>query len=101
MEGMMIPGTHPLSFVPFHLNANEQSEGEVPTWVQLWWQDPDGEPWARAPLKLLSPDDWFEPWKTNEPRFWCPPPAAMTAVMEMFAEDRVAHPFVPHVFVVP
>jgi hypothetical protein len=30
-----------------------------------------------------------------------PPPAAMTTVVELFAEDRLAHPFVPHVFLIP
>jgi hypothetical protein len=24
MEGMMMPGNHPLSFLPFHLGANER-----------------------------------------------------------------------------
>ena len=30
-----------------------------------------------------------------------PPPAAMETIMEFFNEDRIAHPWNPHVFVVP
>ena len=30
-----------------------------------------------------------------------PPPAAMSTVLEVFNEDRLAHPLNPHVFVVP
>jgi hypothetical protein len=100
-EGMMIPGAVPLSFVPFHLGANERSEGKVLSWVTSWWQDKSGLPWGQAPLTLLSPNDWFQLSKSYSPRLWCPPPAAMTEVLEMFSEDRLAHPFVPHVFVVP
>ena len=35
------------------------------------------------------------------PRLWMPPPAAMETVMKLFNEDRIAHPWNPHVFVVP
>jgi hypothetical protein len=97
---MMIPGSNPLSFVPFHLGANERSCGKILPWVTSWWQDSDRSPRGKAPVAFLEPNDWFELSKSNSPRLWCPPPAAMTAVLEMFSEDRVAHPFIPHVFVV-
>ncbi|KAL7531665.1 hypothetical protein ACHAXR_004164 [Thalassiosira sp. AJA248-18] len=34
-------------------------------------------------------------------RLWMLPPAAMGTAMELFNEDRITHPWNPHVFVVP
>ena len=101
LEGMMIGGANPQSYLPFHLNTNEQMNGAVIDWVHSWWRDIDCNPWADVPLKHLTPEDWFCLHKSMEPRLWIQPPAAMTAMMEMIFEDRLAHPFVPHVFAVP
>ncbi|KAL7533011.1 hypothetical protein ACHAXR_004993 [Thalassiosira sp. AJA248-18] len=43
----------------------------------------------------------FELQHVEGARLWMPPPAAMETVMELFNEDRIAHPWNPHVFAVP
>ena len=50
---------------------------------------------------MLSPEDWFTLYKVEHPRLWCPPPAAMATVVELFNDDRLPHPKIPHVFCVP
>ena len=52
-------------------------------------------------MRLLEPDDWFELYDIATPRLWGPPPAAMETIVELFNEDRLAHPQMSHVFVVP
>ena len=95
MEGMMA-GKDALSFIPLAEGANERSGGAVRGWVDSWWGD-----WCGAPLTEVDKDHWFILNKVSGPRLWMPPPAAMATVMEVFNEDRVAHPWNPHVFVVP
>jgi hypothetical protein len=40
-EGMM-GGQDPLSFIPFHLGADERSNGFVDSWVRSWWRTKKG-----------------------------------------------------------
>ena len=95
LEGMMA-GKDPLSYIPMHRGANERSEGTVEEWVRSWWDSS----WP-SQLTRLTPEMWFELRDVEGPRLWFPPPAAMEVAMEMFNEDRMAHPQNPHVFVVP
>eukprot|EP00956_Cyclotella_meneghiniana_P007532 scaffold10178_cov23-Cyclotella_meneghiniana.AAC.4 len=101
LEGMMRATSHPLSFLPLSQSAEDRMPGKVKAWVDSWWQNGDGSPWGGAPLKLLSPADWFRLKDINEPRLWIPPPTAMLAVLEMFNDNHLSHPHLPHVFVVP
>lgn len=95
MEGMMA-GQDPLSFFPFDEGANDRSGGKVKRWVDSWWKEWDG-----GPLVEMTPDLWFEARHVEGARLWMPPPAAMETVMEVFNEDRIAHPWNTHIFVVP
>lgn len=58
-------------------------------------------PWGNSPLVAVDKDTMFELRDVEGSRFWAPPPAAMETVMEIFNEDRVAHPTRAHVFAVP
>lgn len=60
-----------------------------------------GEPWCNSHLKLLTPEDWFLLHEVDQPRLWVPPPAAMQTVLELFSEDPLVNPHIPHVFIVP
>jgi hypothetical protein len=100
MEGIMA-GMDPLSFIPLNEGADERVHGRLKIWVDSWWRDGNGHPWFGQDLRLLTPEDWFELHTMDEPRLWMPPPAAMETVMEMFNEDRMAHPHIPHVFLLP
>ena len=96
MEGLMA-GCDPLSFVPIGQNALTRAGlRALRGWVDGWWNK-----WLGTQLTLLTPDLWFQLWNVPGPRFWAPPPAAMEAVMEVFNEDHLAHPWIPHVFVIP
>ena len=48
-EGMM-GGKDPLSFIPFHLGADERANGLVGTWVQSWWRTKKGAEFGGLPL---------------------------------------------------
>jgi hypothetical protein len=100
LEGIMA-GQDPLSFIPLNEGADDRVMGRVQTWVESWWTNDDQRPWCGTRLKLLQPADWFSLHTFEDPRLWIPPPAAMETVVEMFNEDRIAHPHIPHVFVVP
>jgi hypothetical protein len=100
LEGIMA-GEDPLSFIPLNEGADERTLGRVQTWVDSWWRNVDHKPWCGVALKRLEPADWFLLHTFEDPRLWVPPPAAMETVVEMFNEDRLAHPHIPHVFVVP
>lgn len=95
LDGMM-DGQDPLSFIPLAEGANERSGGRVKEWVNSWWND-----WGHIPLVEVGKDQWFELKGVDGARLWMPPPAAMETVMDIFNEDRIAHPWNPHVFVVP
>ncbi|EJK73831.1 hypothetical protein THAOC_04525 [Thalassiosira oceanica] len=99
-EGIM-KGESPLRFIPLDTGAVARSRGRVQEWVNSWWNDLSGKPYLGADLRLLEPNDWFELYDIKAPRLWSPPPAAMETVVELFNEDRLAHPEMSHVFVVP
>ena len=96
----MIKGEDPLQYIPLDQGAVERSAA-VETWVRSWWKGAKGGPALGQELKLLEPADWFSTYEFEEPRLWSPPPAAMETVVELFNEDRLAHPQIPHVFVLP
>ena len=102
MQGIMA-GKDPLSYFPFHLDANQRTGGKVAQWVNSWWTvDGRRKGWFTGkPLKLLTHEDWFTLYENDRPRLWCPPPAAMSTVLELFTDDRMVHPGIPHVFCVP
>mmetsp|Transcript_25774 Transcript_25774/g.61250 ORF Transcript_25774/g.61250 Transcript_25774/m.61250 type:complete len:573 (+) Transcript_25774:1839-3557(+) len=99
-EGIM-KGESPLRFIPLDTGAVARSRGRVHDWVNSWWNDLSGKPYLGSDLRLLEPSDWFELYDIKAPRLWSPPPAAMETVVELFNEDRLAHPEMSHVFVVP
>ena len=103
MMGIMLASKDPLSFLPFYLGANERTSGRVQKCVQSWWSmGGKRRNWfSGKPPKLLAPKDWFTLYENNRPRLWCPLPGAMTTVVELFNEDRLVHPKIPHVFCVP
>ena len=97
----MKTGEDPLVFLPLSQTADERVDGQVAHWVKSWWNSGNGDPWCGEDLTLLTPDDWFDLKNVAGPPLWIPPPAAMGAVVEMFGEDRLVRPHLPHVFVVP
>ena len=52
---------------------------------------------GNVPLTEVTKDNLFNLHKVEGPRLWMPPPAAMETVMEVFSEDRIAHPKQVHV----
>jgi hypothetical protein len=101
LEGMMKSGVTPWSFVPLSQTADDRTAGAVSQWIQSWWTREDGAAWCGVPLKTLAPNDWFLLHDSNQPRLWVPPPAAMPTVLELFNDDRLTNPHLPHVFAVP
>jgi hypothetical protein len=101
LEGMMKAGADPFSFLPISQGAGERMPVDVEAWVNSWWRSPEGSPWCGEELRLLTPNDWFDLRNVAGPRLWMPPPTAMETVVEMFGEDRLIRPHLPHVFVVP
>jgi hypothetical protein len=99
-EGLM-SGQDPLSFIPFHLGADERSRGLVGTWVQGWWLSKKGAEFGGFPLSTITKDNMFELRDLKAARLWMLSPAAMEVALELLCEDRLAHPHWPHVFVVP
>ena len=105
LDGMMA-GQDPLSFVPLSLDADERSGGLVDRWIRSWWIDStaSGSPpkeWGGAPLTRVTAANMFELRDLAGSRLWIMPPAAMETALEMFSEDRTAHPWNAHVFAVP
>ena len=100
MQGIM-SGKQPLEYLPLNEGADERSGGLVEKWVNSWWTSPEMASGSANSIKLLSPEDWFTLYENKQPRLWCPPPAAMETVIELFNDDRLVHPGIPHVFCVP
>ena len=96
LDGFLAHGD-PMAMVPVGQCALTRSDDHrLRTWVEGWWNG-----WLGTTLTLLTPDHWFQLWRVPGPRLWVSPPAAMETVMEVFNEDRLAHPWIPHVFVIP
>ena len=101
LDGMM-KGEDPLQYVPLDKGAVERSGKRVEEWIRSWWKSSDGGPGlGQEDLRLMSPGDWFSTYDISEPRLWSPPPSAMETVVELFNEDRLVNPHIPHVFVLP
>ena len=52
-------------------------------------------------MTVVTEDNLFDLHDVEDLRLWMPPPAAMETIIEVFNEDRMAHPKHAHVFVVP
>ena len=100
MVGIMA-GVHSLKFLAFDLGADERSQGLVSKWVKSWWRYKGPVNFTNQPLKLLTPVDCFTLYEIKQPRLWCPPPAAMETVVELFTDDQLVHPNIYCVFCVP
>lgn len=100
LDGMMA-GENPLSFIPLALGADERAEGRVGRWIRSWWQDRGGDPWGQRELVEITKDNMFELPSLEADRLWMLAPAAMETAMELFNEDRIAHPWNAHVFAIP
>ncbi len=99
-EGILA-GADPLSYRPFNLGAKERSKGGVGSWVRSWWKTKKGEDWGGLHLTKVTGETMFELKSLDAARLWLVPPAMMEIALELFCEDRMAHPHWPHVFVVP
>ena len=64
--------------------------------MDSWWEE-----WSDISLTKVGKNEWFKLKKLEGGRLWMPPPATMETIMEFFNEYRIAHPWNPHVFVVP
>ena len=93
--------TDPLRFLPLCEGPRERAGPGIVDWIHNWWCGEDGSPWFGERLRLLTVEDWFLLHQIGAPRLWMPPPAAMETALELFNEDRLMHPHVPHVFCVP
>ena len=101
LDGMMA-GEDPLSFIPLDKGAGQRSEGRVQEWIRKWWGGGEGaKPALGAALVEVTKEMMFELNTVEGARLWVPPPAAMEVVMEMYNEDRIAHPWNTHIFAVP
>ena len=98
---VMTTNQNSLDFIPVNESADERSGGRVVSWITYFWKDRTGAAWGVCALNRLSPDDWFELHKKYRPRLWTPPPAEMETVVEVFNEERLVHPHIPHVFAIP
>ena len=92
LEGIMA-GADPLSFVPFHLGADQRANGLVSAWVMSWW--------GNSALEVLNEDGWFRKAHEDADCLWMPPPAAAHIALEQFEEAKHKRPQVAHVFVIP
>ena len=101
-EGLL-GGNDPLEYIPLRHGADARARGRVGNWVRSWWRvgRNQREPWGGLDLVEIDRDNMFELYQVEGPRLWMPPPAAMETVMELFNEDRIAHPGNAHVFAVP
>ena len=60
-----------------------------------------GSPWGQRELVEVTNDNIFELPFLEADRPWMLPPAAMETAMDLFNEDRIAHPWNAHVFAIP
>ena len=97
----MTSGQNPLELILLNESDDKRSRGRVVSWITSWWKDTTEAAWGGRPLKKLAPGDWFELHTQYMPRLWIPTPAAMENVVELFNEDCLAHPHIPHVFAIP
>jgi hypothetical protein len=99
-EGILA-GIDPFSYLPFNQGAEERSRGAVGSRVRSWWRTKRGEDWGGLPLIEVTGEAMFKLKNFEAARLWLVPPAVMETALELFCDDRMAHPQWPHVFVVP
>ena len=99
-EGMLA-GADPFSFLPFNRGADDRASGAVGSWVRSWWRTKKGKDWGGMPLEEVTPETMFELKDMQAARLWFMAPAVMETALELFGDDRLAHPQWPHVFVIP
>jgi hypothetical protein len=99
-EGMLA-GADPFSFLPFNRGADDRASGAVASWVRSWWRTKKGKDWGGIPLVEVTPETMFELKDLQAARLWVLAPAVMGTALELFGDDRLAHPQWPHVFVIP
>ncbi len=51
-----------------------------------------GEDWGGIPLQEITGESMFELRDLKAPRLWMLPPALMETALELFGDDRLAHP---------
>ena len=104
LDGIMA-GMDPVNLVPISQGADQRSAGAVTRWIRGWWKQAQtpgcAETFGQAPLVEVTKDNMFELRNVVGSRLWVLPPAVMETALEMFTEDRVAHPWNAHVFAVP
>jgi hypothetical protein len=49
----------------------------------------------------LTLEDWFSLHEIDKHRLWLLPQAAMQTCLELFNEDHMVNPHIPHIFVLP
>jgi hypothetical protein len=99
-EGMLA-GADPFLYLPFNKGADKRSGGAVGLWVRSWWKTKKGEDWGGIPLAEVTGETMFELKDLKAARLWLLAPAVMETALDLFSDDRLAHPHWPHVFVIP
>jgi len=99
-EGMLA-GVDPFAFLPFNQGADERAKGAVSMWVLSWWRTKKGDDWRGLSLEEVSVETMFELKDLKAARLWLVAPAVMETALELFGDDRLAHPQWPHIFVIP
>ena len=99
-EGMLA-GADPFSVLPFNRGAEDRSQGAVGSWVLSWWRTKKGKDWGGMPLEEVTPETMFGLKDMQAARLWVMAPAVMETALELFGNDRFAHPKWPHAFVIP
>ena len=92
---------NPLEFIPLSESVDEGSRGREVRWITSWWKDRTEASWGGISLKKLASDDWFQLHTQYRPRLWTPPQAAIGTLVELFNEDFLAQPNIPHLFSIP
>ena len=88
----MLAGADPFSFLPFNQGADERASGAVGEWVRSWWRTKKGKDWGGMPLEEVTPETMFELKDMQAARLWVMAPAVMETALELFGNDRLAHP---------
>lgn len=86
-------GTPMLEYVPLHLSALKRSPA-LRDYIVGWLP-------SKTLVKVLEPEEWFDPFVKNQVHVWAPPPAAADLAVELLAEGIHKRPNSFHIFVVP
>ena len=97
----VLAGVDPFSFLPFNQGVDKRSKGAVGLWVRSWWRTKNGGDWGGIPLGEVTGETMFELQDLKAARLWLLAPAVMETALDLFCDNRLAHPHWPHVFVTP